>query len=87
MEVLSIPHQLILQDRTSVELTGVTSVDNFDDTVVLCTTSKGTLTIRGSKLHLSRLDLDATLVSVDGEIDSLVYTDIRKGGAFSRLFR
>ena len=28
------PHQLILQERRQLELTGVTDVDSFDDTVV-----------------------------------------------------
>ena len=87
VDSFAVPHQLIMQDRRTVELTGVTSIGNFDDSSVVCSTTKGTLTIRGNQLHLSKLDIEGTQVSIDGEIDSLEYTDIRKGGLFSRLFR
>lgn len=83
----AVPHQLILQDRHHLELSGITDVDSFDDTSVICITSLGRLSIGGSGLHLHRLDLDGTALSVEGRIDSLNYTDLRKGGLFGRLLR
>ena len=80
-------HQLILQDRTRLELTGITDVDSFDDTTVNCITALGRLTIGGDGLRLHRLDLDGTALSVEGHIDSLTYSDMRKGGLFGRLLR
>ena len=85
--MISVPHQLILQDRTRLELTGILDVDSFDDVTVNCATSLGRLTICGTDLHLHRLDLDGTALSVEGHIDSLTYSDVRKGGLFSRLLR
>lgn len=82
-----VPHQLILQDRNRLELSGITEVDSFDDTSVHCVTSLGRLSIHGSGLHLHRLDLEGTALSVEGHIDSLNYTDLRKGGLFGRLLR
>ena len=82
-----LPHQLILQDRTHLELTGITDVDSFDDETVSCTTSLGRLTIGGKGLHLHRLDLEGTALSVEGAIDSLVYSNVKKGGLFNRLLR
>ena len=82
-----IPHQLILQDRKRLELSGITDVENFDETTVNCRTSLGRLTVCGNDLHVQRLDLDGTALSVEGCIDSLTYTDVRKGGLFGRLFR
>lgn len=82
-----LPHQLIMQDRAKVELTGVTRVDSFDENVVQCHTGMGLLSIRGSQLHVFRLDIDGTALSVEGHIESLSYTDVRKGGLLSRLFR
>ena len=82
-----VPHQLIMQDRTRIELTGITDVDSFDDVTVNCITSLGRLTICGSGLHLHRLDLEGTALSVEGNIDSLTYSDVRKGGLFGRLLR
>ena len=86
-ENVQIPHQLILQDRTRLELSGVTCVDNFDDSIVTCHTSLGVLSIHGSNLRVFRLDIDGTALSVEGRIESLVYTDVKKGGLFGRLLR
>ena len=84
---VSVPHQLILQDRKRLELSGVTDVESFDEATVNCRTSLGRLTVCGSHLHVQRLDLDGTALSIEGSIDSLTYTDVRKGGLFGRLFR
>ena len=81
------PHQLILQDRHYLEVSGVTDVDSFDETTVNCCTDLGRLTICGSDLHLHRLDLDGTALSVEGQIDTLMYSDLKKGGLLGRLFR
>ena len=86
-KAVSIPHQLILQDRTRLELSGVTEVDNFDDTSVNCRTSLGRLSICGSGLHLQRLDIDGTALSIEGRIDAIHYSDMGKGGLFGRLLR
>lgn len=84
---ISVPHQLILQDRNRLELSGVTDVENFDETTVNCLTALGRLTVCGSDLHVQRLDLEGNGLSVEGRIDSLLYTDVRKGGLWGRLFR
>lgn len=86
-EALPLPHQLILQDRSKLELSGITEVDSFDENSVQCYTSLGHLTVRGSNLRVSRLDIDGTSLSVEGHIESLTYTDVRKGGLFGRLLR
>ncbi len=81
------PHQLIMQDRRQVELTGVTDVDSFDDATVVAYTSLGALTVQGSGLHIKRLDLDCGILSVEGQVDCLQYTDTHKRGLLGRLFR
>ncbi len=82
------PHQLILQERQQAELTGVSDVDSFDETAVIAYTSLGELIIRGTGLHIKRLDLECGVLSVEGNIRALEYTDNRKnGGFFGRLFR
>ena len=86
-EMVVLPHQLILQDRTKLELTGITEVDSFDDETVHCTTSLGRLSVCGHGLHLHRLDLEGTALSIEGHIDSLSYSNIKKGGVFGRLLR
>lgn len=83
----AVPHQMILQDRKRLELSGVIDVEGFDETTVNCCTSLGKLTVSGNDLRVQRLDLDGTMLSIEGNIDAVVYTDVRKGGLFGRLFR
>ena len=87
-KTMTMPHQLILQDRRQLDLTGISDVDSFDDTTVVAYTSLGELTIRGNALHVKRLDLECGALSVEGQIDTLVYAESRKGSGFlGRLFR
>lgn len=84
---VSIPHQLILQERAQIELTGVLDVERFDDCSVSCRTSLGHLLVSGDHLNVRRLDMDGSALSITGKIDSLQYSDLRKGGLFGRLLR
>jgi len=82
------PHQLILQDRKALEMTGVSDVDSFDESTVIAYTSLGELTIRGRGLHICRLDLEGGSLSLEGQIDTLCYSDQKRaGGFFGRLLR
>ncbi len=81
------PHQLILQDRNVLELTGVSDVDSFDENAVTAYTSLGALLIRGKNLHIRHLDVEGGLLSVEGQMDALTYTEVSRGGFFSRLLR
>ena len=83
----TVPHHLILQDRQNLELTGVTMVERFDEVSVCCRTSVGVLLIQGDGLRVQSLDVEGTALSVLGKIDSLTYTEVRKGGVFGRLLR
>lgn len=82
------PHQVIMQDRNRLDVTGVTDLDRFDDTVVVAFTSMGELTIKGNDLQIRRLDLEGENLSLEGRIDTLSYSDAqRSGGAFGWLLR
>ena len=63
-------------------------VESFDEEMVVLHTTKGTLVIRGSGLHLQLLSLDGGQVHVDGMVDSMTYeNEVREAGSFfARLF-
>lgn len=88
-KALKMPHTLILEDRKSLTVTGVSDVDSFDEQAVTAYTDLGELTIHGHGLHINKLSLETGELSLDGEIQSLSYTDNRQsgGGFFSKLFR
>ena len=88
MDELRMPHKLTLNERSHLILTGVTEVVSFDDTAVLMKTELGSLAVQGSGLQLKSLSADGGQVAVDGNINSMVYEQLRSDGSFwHRLFR
>ena len=69
-------HNLILEERGSLTVTGVEDIDSFDDQTVVIYTGLGELTVRGNQLHIERIDLQA------GADQPAV-----RGGFFARIFR
>lgn len=85
----ALPHSLSLQDRQKLALSGVSDVVNFDESQVIVSTTMGTLTVRGSGLHVDQLSLESGDLRLTGSIDSLEYDDntAAKGGFFRRMFQ
>ena len=88
-EKIRMPHNLILKDRGELSITGVTDVDSFDENTIIAYTDYGELTISGTDLHISSLNVDTGEMSVDGSISSLSYLDQtpKSQGFFSKVFR
>ena len=83
------PHNLVLEDRKMLTVSGVSDVDSFDEETVVVFTDLGELTIRGSNLHINRLSVEVGELTVEGNIAALIYADEvpKSGGFFSRVFR
>ena len=69
-------HKLILSNRRTGTITGVSDVISFDIAEILLETEKGMLMIKGSDLHMNRLTLEKGEVDIEGRIDSLAYSDV-----------
>lgn len=69
-----IPHKLQVDNRKNGAITGVTDVKSFDEKEIFLETRVGSLTIRGSELSISRLNLEKGEIDINGKIDSMVYT-------------
>lgn len=82
-------HNLILEERGNLTITGVEDVDSFDEETVVVYTGLGELTVRGEGLHINKVDLEAGELTLEGQIDELSYADqpAARGGLFARLFR
>ena len=85
----ALPHNLIMENRNRLTVSGVSDVDSFDEQTGVIFTGMGELTVRGSDLHIINLNVDSGELSVEGTVGSLTYSDDRpdKGGFFSRVFR
>lgn len=92
MEETRKTHRLILDNRNRGSITGVTEVLSFDGNRILLETTQGMLTIEGTGLHVSRLQLEEGEADVEGTVKSLVYTEGRagkkqRGSLMKRLFQ
>ena len=84
-----LPHSLIINDRKSIVVTGVTDVDNFDDETITLFSSCGEITIKGEELQVSVLNTDSGDVQASGKIISVTYSDKKEKnqGFFAKVFR
>jgi sporulation protein YabP len=84
-------HQIKINNRKEIDITGVKEVDSFDNEEFLLQTSMGYLVIRGENLHLKNLDVDEGSVSIKGRLYEISYIDHNQGekakGFFSKLFK
>ena len=82
-------HNLILEERGSLTVTGVEDIDSFDDQTVVIYTGLGELTVRGNQLHIERIDLQAGELELQGQVVALTSADqpAVRGGFFARIFR
>lgn len=85
-----LPHNVIMEGRERLSISGVEDVESFDEETIIVYTSKGILIVKGGDLHIEKLSLDGGDLSVEGRIDSLRYEEEATsggGGLISRLFR
>ncbi len=81
-------HTLMLDNRGKLAITGAEDVSGFNEETVSVKTTAGSLIIKGSGLHIDRLNLETGDVMVEGRVNSLQY--VGDGGSrprFSKLFR
>ena len=82
------PHNVILEDRTRLSVSGVMDVESFDDRQIVAKTSKGSLILRGSDLHIDKLSLDTGDLVVTGLVTELGYEETAPSGSlWQRLFK
>lgn len=83
-------HKLILNNRKAGSFTGVVDVLSFDLNEILLETEQGMLHIKGKDLHVNRLNLEKGEVDIDGEVDSLTYSQVpgkgKRNSMFGKLF-
>lgn len=63
-------HDLRMQSRKQLDISGVSNVESFDSEEFLLQTELGHLTIRGQHLHIKNLSLEEGLLSIEGLITS-----------------
>ncbi len=83
-------HNLILENRKSLTISGITDVDSFDEKAICLYTQLGELTIQGKELHIDSMSVETGDMTVTGDIWAIIYGDKDRHGpltALGRLFR
>ncbi len=84
------PHSVVMEERNSLTVSGVSDIERFDEEEVVIATELGLLSIKGQGLHLNKIDVEDGELSVEGQLDSLSYEEQRfsdKGSFLAKLFR
>lgn len=83
---------LYIENRQKATISGVLNVQSFNEAEIIIETVLGILTIKGTGMHINKLNLEAGDLMIDGNIDSCAYSEKRdlktkSAGFFSKVFR
>ncbi len=68
-------HNIILEERSRLSISGVTDVESFDENEISLYTTLGELLIKGKCLHVDEMSLESGNITISGDVKSLVYGD------------
>ena len=80
-------HNIEMQNRATLNVSGVSDVISFDETGIVLSTECGVLSIDGKELHIVTLNVDNGNVTITGSIDGIIYPEslgAKGGGLFRR---
>ena len=83
-------HNITLKDRSSLYVSGIEHIYSFNDKKSrLLRTSAGEMVIEGENLDMGKLNLDESVISVEGTINAIIYSKSRKPqeSLIKRLFK
>lgn len=82
-------HDLTMKDRKSLEVSGVKHVESFESDEFQFQTVMGFMKIIGRNMQMKNLDVEKGVLSISGEINSIVYLENgdKTKGFLSKLFK
>ena len=64
-------HKVVMDNRNSLSMTGISKVTSIDPDLVLLVTEQGKLKIIGKNMQATNLDLDKGILDLTGNINSM----------------
>ena len=83
-------HNVILEGRKNLTISGVTDVDSFDERCISLYTQLGELVIKGRELHINSMSVETGDMTIIRDIWALNYGDKDKKSSatfLGKLFR
>lgn len=84
----NVQHNIIMEGRSILTITGVNEINSFDLNNVVANTNMGELTIKGNNLHINNLNVDTGELNMEGEVVALFYNASKdKNSILSKIFK
>lgn len=91
MTEYNLPHNIVLENKEKLSVSGVRDVDTFDENKIVLFITDDTLIVDGSDLHIQKFDVSVGELIIEGEVYSLTYTGSSGGknskGFFKKMLR
>jgi len=87
---IKMPHNVIMENREKLNISGVNDVDSFDEQSVVIFTDMGELTVKGSGLQIQKFSVETGELAISGRVYLMSYSEDayeKGGGFFGKLFR
>ena len=72
-------HKVVMDNRNSMSMTGITKVTSIDPDLVLLVTEQGKLKITGKNMQANNLDLDKGILELTGNFNTMIYSGDKDG--------
>ena len=89
-EIATFTHNITLNERKNLVVSGVKKIDNFDSNELLIETTLGYLKVTGIDLEIVKLDTREGNVSIKGQVNGIIYneqTKENKESFLTKLFK
>ena len=83
-------HSVDMENRKKLNLTGIENVESFDEDCIIANSVMGTMQIKGTTLHINKLNTDTNELFIEGTITSIIYTNgatNKKRGFLFKMFQ
>lgn len=67
--------EIILKNRTDLEITGVKKIYSLDENLFVVETSLGKMKVGGSNLEMLQLDIEKGILIISGNVSIIEYAD------------
>lgn len=84
---LKTAQNIILENRKKLMISGVKDIDNFDNNIISALTSLGHLTIKGTQLKINKFSVETGDVSIEGNINSVLYDNLKNKSLWSKIIK
>ena len=89
-KTVKMPHNIIMENRESLNISGVSDVDSFDEQSVVIFTDMGELTVKGGNLQIQKFSVETGELTISGKVQLLSYSEDvseKSQGFFGKLFK